>query len=247
MWMTNPRGTGFVSQVPIDTVMKGGCIGVVVESKNTDWPVGAKTEGMSNWQEYCIAAADGTPRLKKLPAKADPAVEIGVAGGTACTAYVGLVNDGKPQAGETVLVSAAAGGTGVMAGMIAKALGCYVVGTTGTAAKCAWLTEEMGFDAAVNYTSATFRNDLKGSCPNGVDVFFDNVGGAVLEAALRLINTNARIVICGAIANYQSSNPIGPANYQSLAGKHASMTGFTVYHYRSQLKEVRETLRQWHR
>ena len=242
--MTVPAGTGFVSQVPLDSTMKGGCIGQVVASRNADFPVGAKTEGMTNWQTYCLCAP-GSPKLRALPPDADPEVEIGPAGGTALTAYFGLLRIGKPEPGETVLVSAAAGGTGVNAGMIAKIAGCRVVGTAGTDDKCRWLVEEMGFDAAVNYKSGDLRKELRAACPDGVDIFFDNVGGEILELALGLLNTFARVVICGAIANYQSAAPAGPKNYQALAGKHASMTGFTVYHYREELTEARAQLREW--
>ena len=204
---------------------------------------------MTNWQTYCIC--EGKKKLRRLPSTADPEVEIGAAGGTALTAYCGLIYDGKPKANDTILISAAAGGTGLNAGFIAKAKfpNCTIVGTCGSYEKCQKLVKECGFDGAINYKKygnnvRGFAKEIKEKCPNGVDVVFDNVGGTFLEAALRRINTGARIIICGAISNYQTNEPVGPSNYQAVAGKHATITGFTVYHYRDKLPLLRDELRE---
>lgn len=255
-WLSEARGTGFVSQVPMDTVMKGGCIAQVLCSRNADFPAGCKTEGMTNWQTHCLCDAAHGRRLRRLPAEADEEVETGPAGGTALTAWCGMLQVCRPQAGEIALVSAAAGGTGVHAGQLAKIAGCYVVGVCGSDEKCRWLTEEMGFDAAVSYRRHSGTRALGKALRKAVegladgrrrtaDVVFDNVGGEFLQAALNMLSTGARVAVCGAMANYQRDVPEGPANYQALAAAHASMTGFAVYHYRDKLPEARAQLRRW--
>ena len=166
---------------------------------------------------------------------------------TGMTAYFGLLDVGAPQAGETVLVSGAAGAVGSLVGQIAKIQGCRVVGIAGSDEKCAWLTEELGFDAAVNYKKAdTLSDDLREACPNGVDVFFDNVGGQILELALGRLNRRARVAICGAISIYNATEPPpGPANYLSLLVNRARMEGFIVFDYHERYGEAVRAIAEW--
>jgi hypothetical protein len=166
---------------------------------------------------------------------------------TGMTAYFGLLEVGRPRAGETVLVSAAAGAVGSLVGQIARIQGCRAVGLTGSDAKCRWLLDDLGFDAAVNYkTAEDLRGSLRQACPQGVDVYFDNVGGAVLDTALRLINRGARIAICGAISAYNATEPPpGPANYLALLVQRAVMQGFLVFDYRQRYGEAIEAISRW--
>jgi NADPH-dependent curcumin reductase CurA len=166
------------------------------------------------------------PGLAPLP------VYLNVLGMTGMTAYFGLLEVGEPKAGETVAVSGAAGAVGATVGQIAKIKGCRVVGIAGGPEKCAFLTEELGFDAAVDYKSGDLRKALKEACPNGIDVYFDNVGGEILDICLALITLRARIVICGAISQYNNTTPVkGPANYLSLLVNRARMQGMVVFDY----------------
>lgn len=244
-WMV---GDGFVSEVKLDGVMKGGAIGQVVASKNPDFPLGAKTEGNTNWQQYslCAKSAKGTnltdsgSTLKRLPPDADAQVEIGPCWNM--TGYALLFYDGKPRPNDTILISAAAGGTGVYTGTLAKAVipGCKVIGTAGTDAKCKWLVEEMGFDAAINYNTEgqndrDFGAAIKKHAPKGVNVVYDNVGGTFLNAALRNLAIGARVVICGAISQLRTSGGrFGKIDYGPIMQKHANFTGSPVYLHRGE-------------
>ena len=165
---------------------------------------------------------------------------------TACR-YFGLLEVGKPLAGETIVVSGAAGATGSIVGQIGKILGCRVVGLAGSADKCAWLTEELGFDAAVNYKgldAAGLDSALRAACPKGVDIYFDNVGGAILDAALKRLAMNARVVLCGAISQY-NQDVVGPSNYLMLLTQRATMKGFIVFDYLAKYAEARAQLQAW--
>ena len=191
------------------------------------------------WQEYATVADPKAMAMGALhlPDGLPPQAGLNVLGMTGMTAYFGLMDVGQPKAGETVVVTGAAGATGSLVAQIAKAQGCRVVGIAGGPDKCDWLLKEVGVDAAVDYKAGELRKQLKAACPKGVDVFFDNVGGNQLDTVLGLINLKARVVICGAISQYNEDKPVGPKNYLALLVKRARMEGFIVFDYASRYKE----------
>jgi NADPH-dependent curcumin reductase CurA len=215
-----------------------------VASKNPKLAVGDHVSGMTGIQEYCVT--DGTgfnkvdPKLVPLPKY------VGVLGATGLTAYFGLLDVGQPKAGDTVVVSGAAGATGSVVGQIAKIKGCRVVGIAGGTEKCKYLVKDLGFDAAIDYKSEEVPKALFKNCPKGIDVYFDNVGGDILDAALAQINLGARVVICGAISQYNNTTPIkGPSNYLSLLVNRATMRGFIVFDFASRYAEAGRELAGW--
>ncbi|HQT64123.1 MAG: NADP-dependent oxidoreductase [Acidocella sp. 20-57-95] len=227
-WMN--EGKSYIAPVKIGEVMRALGVGKVVESKAAGFAAGDYVSGALGIQAYATVKAKELtkidPRLAPLP------VFLNVLGMTGMTAYFGLLDVGEPKEGDTVVVSGAAGAVGATVGQIAKIKGCRVVGIAGGAQKCAFLTNELGFDAAVDYKSADFKKELKAACPNGIDVYFDNVGGEILDTCLALINLHARIVICGAISQYNNTTAIqGPANYLSLLVNRARMQGMVVFDY----------------
>ena len=171
---------------------------------------------------------------------------MSVLGMTGMTAYFGLLDVGRPVAGETVVVSGAAGATGSVVGQIAKIKGCRAIGIAGGAEKCRWLTEELGFDAAIDYKSEKVKARLKELCPDGIDVFFDNVGGDILDAALARLALRGRIVLCGGIANYNATEPPpGPKNYLNLVSRRGRMEGFLISDYAKRFGEAASALGGW--
>jgi hypothetical protein len=171
---------------------------------------------------------------------------MGVLGPIGLTAYFGLLDIAKPKEGETLVVSAAAGAVGSLVGQIGKIKGCYVVGLAGSDDKCRWLTKELGFDAAINYKTANIMEELKRACPRGIDIYFDNTGGEILNAALALINLRARIPMCGAISQYTATGPVpGPANLSNLISRRARMEGFLVLDYIPRANEAMPDLMGW--
>ncbi|HEX9259784.1 MAG TPA: NADP-dependent oxidoreductase [Acidimicrobiales bacterium] len=234
----------YVPAVKIGEVMRASGVGEVVESRSDRYPVGSLVSGLLGWQEHAVASA--TNPMQVLPEGTDPKLAVGVLGVTGLTAYFGLLDLGQPKEGETVLVSGAAGATGSAAGQIAKILGCRVVGIAGGPEKCALLTDVLGFDEAIDYKAGDVRPAIAASCPGGVDVFFDNVGGDILEAGLTFINLNARIVLCGGISGYNEVEPRpGPRNIMNLVLKRARMEGFIVIDYRKRFPEAVAQLAQW--
>jgi len=202
----------YAEPLQIGEVITGGVVAQVVESNHPEWKVGELVTSMSGWQAYAVAEP-GQYRLFRVdPDNAPIQTAIGATGMPGQTAYFGLLRVGKPQPGETVVVSAASGAVGATVGQIAKIQGCRVVGVAGGPEKCGWCTDELGFDACVDYKSATFAEDLKAACPDGVDVYFENVGGAVLEAVAPLLNEGARVPVCGFISAYNSPSdqPLEP-------------------------------------
>ena len=185
------------------------------------------------WQDYCVDAPGGAPfGVNKLPAGVPLTMPLSVLGTTGLTAYWGMLDLGKPQAGETVLVSGAAGATGSVAGQIARIKGCRVVGIAGGADKCKWLKQQARFDAVIDYKKEDVDARIGKLCPKGVDIYFDNVGGAILEAALNHLAMRARVVLCGGISSYNATKPIpGPANLMNLVIMRARMEGFIVIDY----------------
>lgn len=194
----------YAAPLGIGEVITGGVVAQIVESKHPEWSVGDLATNMSGWQQYAVAEP-GAYRLFRVDENNAPiSTAVGVTGMPGQTAYFGLLRLGKPQAGETVVVSAASGAVGATVGQIAKIHGCRVVGVAGGAEKCAYCTDELGFDACVDYKSETFAADLATACPEGVDIYFENVGGAVLEAVAPLLNPGSRVPVCGYISAYNA-------------------------------------------
>jgi NADPH-dependent curcumin reductase CurA len=241
-WMN--EGKSYVPPIAIGEVMRALALGRVVSSKNPKFAVGDHVYGVLGVQEYAVT--NGTGLTKVDPALAPLPVYLGTLGIPGMTAYFGLLDIGKPQAGQTVVVSGAGGAVGMVVGQIAKIKGCHVVGIAGGAEKCTCVTKDFGFDAAIDYKSENVRAALQKHCPKGVDVYFDNVGGDILDAVLTQITRGARIVICGAISQYNSTTGIkGPANYLSLLVNRASMTGMVVFDYANRYAEAAREMAAW--
>jgi NADPH-dependent curcumin reductase CurA len=234
----------YLPAVKVGEVVRSGGIGEVVESKNAAFKPGDRVFGLLGWQEYSVHGAKAG--LNQVPAGVPLTDALGVLGVTGITAYFGLLDIGKPEAGQTVVVSGAAGATGSVAGQIAKLRGCHVVGIAGRADKCRWITEELGFDAAIDYKTEHVTKRIFETCPKGVDVFFDNVGGPILDAVLANLALRARVVLCGAISQYnQLDAAYGPKNYVNLIGRRARMEGFIVLDYRERYMEAVMQLAGW--
>jgi NADPH-dependent curcumin reductase CurA len=239
------KAESYLPAVQIGEVMRGIAIGVVEESKNPDFAVNDMVQGMLGWQEYLISDGTGLTVLPKgLPVPIT--AHFGLFGHIGLSAYFGLLDIGKPKAGETLVVSAAAGAVGSLVGQIGKITGCRVVGIAGTDEKCKWLTDELGFDAAINYKKESVFRRLKEHCPDGIDVYFDNVGGNILDTVLALINIRARIVTCGLISQYNAEKPVpGPYNYGNILIKRARVEGFIVLDYFDRAEEAVTKLAGW--
>eukprot|EP00005_Dracoamoeba_jomungandri_P007619 CAMPEP_0174274696 /NCGR_PEP_ID=MMETSP0439-20130205/58917_1 /TAXON_ID=0 /ORGANISM="Stereomyxa ramosa, Strain Chinc5" /LENGTH=348 /DNA_ID=CAMNT_0015366633 /DNA_START=37 /DNA_END=1083 /DNA_ORIENTATION=+ len=230
-WMSSRKS--YVPPVPLNSVMRGGTIAQIVESKSGRFKEGTMVMGTGGWQEYCVIPKNDND-WRPIPTGNFPLTWfLGVLGMTGLSAYFGLFKVGKPQPGETVLVSGGAGAVGSVVGQLAKIKGCRAVGIAGSDSKCEYLVKELGFDAAINYkTTKDLNADIRRTCPNGVDVYFDNVGGDTLNTALRRINLGARVVICGAISTYNDTEQApGPSNYLSLLVFRARMEGFLIFDY----------------
>ena len=232
-WMN--EGKSYIAPVGIDEVMRAGGIGAVVASKSPKFAVGDRVTGALGVQEYARFDSGSLARnaLSKIDLRAGTLTQwLNVLGMPGMTAYFGLLEVGQPKAGETVVVSGAAGAVGQTVGQLAKIKGCRAVGIAGGPAKCEWVVKELGFDACVDYKAGPVKDGLKASCPNGVDVYFDNVGGEILDSVLTRINRKARIIICGAISQYNNTDAVkGPANYLSLLVNRARMEGMVVFDY----------------
>ena len=242
-WMREARS--YIPPVKLGSVMRGIAIGEVVDSGVDHFKEGMLVQGMIGWQTHKLFdAAQLTPvaELPGVPLEAHLAVlsHIGL------TAYFGLLDIGKPQAGETLVVSAAAGAVGSLVGQIGKIKGLRVVGIAGSDDKCSWIVDELGFDAAINYKSENVLKALHAQCPDGIDIYFDNVGGSILNAALALINDHARIPVCGMISVYNASEPVpGPSNIVNLIPRRGRMEGFIVTDYMGRAMECMMALARW--
>jgi NADPH-dependent curcumin reductase len=232
--------------VKLGDVMRGGPIGEVIESNHPDFAVGDNVFGRNGWQEYAVAGPEDLPM--KLPSGLPlPLTDfLSVLGVTGLTAYFGLLDVGEPKEGETVVVSTAAGAVGSVVGQIAKIKGCRAVGIAGSDEKCKWCVDELGYDACINYKTQDVEAELRKACPNGVDVYFDNVGGEILNTVLGMNNFGSRFVICGAITQYNATEqPPGPSNYLRLLVKSSRMEGFIVLNYADRFQEGVMQLAQW--
>ena len=246
-WMN--EGKSYIAPVGIDEVMRAGGIGVVVASKNPKFAVGERVSGALGVQEYARfdAAQLGKGALAKIDLRVGTLTQwLNVLGMPGMTAYFGLLDVGQPKPGETVVVSGAAGAVGQTVGQLAKIKGCRAVGIAGGPAKCEWVVKELGFDACIDYKAGPIKDGLKAHCPGGVDIYFDNVGGEILDAVLTRLNRKARVVICGAISQYNNTEAVkGPANYLSLLVNRASMTGMVVFDYADRYAEAAGDLAAW--
>jgi NADPH-dependent curcumin reductase CurA len=226
----------YLPAIEIGAVIRSAGAGVVLESNNPKLNPGDHVFTMVGWQEYAVVDDRDKPTV--IPPGIPLEDALSLFGVTGMTAHFGLNEIGKPQAGETVVVSGAAGATGSVVGQIAKSKGCRVIGIAGSAAKCAWLTSELGFDAAINYKTEDVGKRLSELCPKGVDVFFDNVGGQILNDVLARLALRARVVLCGAISQYEKfDDAYGPPNYLNLISRRARMEGFIILDYADRFME----------
>jgi NADPH:quinone reductase len=235
----------YAKSTGIGEVMTGGTVGQVVESHHPDFQPGDYVEGYLGWQTYAVS--DGKALRRLDPSVAPLSTALGVLGMPGMTAYFGVTDICRPKAGETMVVSGAAGAVGSLAGQIGKILGCRVVGTAGSDDKIRWITEELGFDAAFNYKSAAdYRVELARLCPDGIDVYFDNVGGALTDAVLTRINDYARICLCGQISQYNLTEPeMGPRLLFQLIVRNARMEGFLIFRYLDRWEEGLRQMAGW--
>ncbi len=236
----------YLPAVRIGEVMRGGGIGVVEESRNPNFQEGDIVQGLFGWQEYFTSNGETLNKLPIIPGLPMTAY-LGLFSHIGATAYFGLLEIGNPQAGETLVVSTAAGAVGSLVGQIGKIKGCHVVGLTGSDEKCKWITEELGYDAAINYKTENLAASLKQHCPNGIDVYFENVGGKILDAVLLQINKHARIALCGLISQYNATEPVpGPYNFVQLLIKSARLEGFIVMDFMHRAQEAFQELGKWY-
>lgn len=241
-WMD--EGKSYIAPVELGAVMRAGGVGRVVASNDANFALGEHVVGMLGVQQY--AKLPGKDLTKVDPSLAPLPRYLGALGMTGMTAYSGLLDIGKPLPGQTVVVSGAAGAVGAIVGQIAKIKGTHVVGIAGGARKCAYLTDELGFDAAIDYKSENLHVALGKACPRGIDVYFDNVGGETLDAALARLAMHGRIVICGAISQYNSTTPVvGPSNYLSLLVNRGTMTGMLVIDYADRFGTAVKEIAGW--
>lgn len=223
-WMSADKGS-YIPPVELGDIMRSSGVAEVVESKNDKFPVGARVGGMIGWTEYAVSKGQG---LRILPPKVSAEAVLCVLALPGLTAYQGLMEIAKPKAGETLVVSGAAGSVGSMVGQIGKAEGLRVVGTAGTDDKCRWLEDELGFDAAINYKSDDLAKKLRDATPDGVDIYFENTGGAVQHVVFGRMNAHARIVVCGMIADYNTDKPSAGPNWMNIIRKRLTIQGFTM-------------------
>jgi NADPH-dependent curcumin reductase CurA len=235
----------YVPPVALGDVMEGGTVGEVVRSNHPGFAAGDVVEGRLGWQEYAVSAGKGVRKID--PTLAPISTALGVLGMPGLTAYFGLLEVGQPKPGETVVVSAASGAVGGLVGQIAKLRGCRAVGLAGSDAKVAYITRELGYDAGINYrTAPDLDAALQAACPNGVDVYFDNVGGRITEAISRHVNTFARFAICGLISQYNLTEPeLAPRNERFVLTSRVRIQGFIVFDFAARYKEGLAQLGAW--
>ncbi|SDG80673.1 hypothetical protein SAMN04488136_10323 [Vibrio xiamenensis] len=239
----------YAEPVAIDAVMVGGTVSRVVESKHADFAVGEWVLSYAGWQDYAVSKGEGLLKLGQNPQ--NPSHALGVLGMPGFTAYMGLLDIGQPQAGETVVVAAATGAVGSMVGQIAKIKGCKVVGIAGGADKCEFAKQTLGFDECIDHRAADFADQLANACDSGIDVYFENVGGKVFDAVLPLLNSKARVPLCGLISQYNNTSlPDGPDRMAMLMGqlliKRIKMQGFIIFDdYGHRYNEFAQDMSQW--
>jgi NADPH-dependent curcumin reductase len=238
----------YLPPVELGEVMRGIAVGKVVASNSDAYSVGDLVTGLLGWQDYVLVGEGEPVFAMPLPPGIDAPVEtmVGLLGTTGLTAYFGIEDIGKPEEGETVVVSAAAGGVGSVAGQLAKMRGARAVGIVGSEEKRSWIVDDLGFDAAVNRRDSDWREQLERACPDGVDVDFENVGGEIMDAVFGMLNLRARVVLCGLISSYNAKEaPPGPTNFPRLLPTRACLQGFIVIDYLERFPEATEKLAQW--
>jgi len=236
----------YLPPVAIGEPVRSSAVAQVVQSENPAYPVGTLVQGLFGWQDYAVInrAGDAPPPI--VPGGLPLSMPLGVLGGSSLTAYFGLLEVGAPRAGETVLVSGAAGAVGSMVAQIARIQGCRVIGIAGGADKCAWLKNQCGLDEVIDYKAENVVERLAALCPRGIDVFFDNVGGEILEAGIEHIAEHGRIVLCGAISGYNAEQALpGPRNLMNLVIRRVRMEGFVLVDYLDRLAEGAKALSEW--
>ncbi|MFP6815242.1 MAG: NADP-dependent oxidoreductase [Pseudomonadales bacterium] len=244
-WMEDVES--YLPPVQLGEVMRAGSVGQVVETRSPDFEKGDLVQTTGGWQDFLVSSPGmGALGLNKLTENVSPVMALGALGVTGITAYWGLLDLGQPKQGETVLVSGAAGATGSVAGQIARIKGCRVVGIAGGREKCRWPKEVARFDEVIDYKNENVDQRIGELCPNKVDVFFDNVGGGILEAVLNHINMRARVVLCGGISAYNATEPQpGPVNLMNLVIMRARMEGFIVIDYMDRMHIAIPELMGW--
>ncbi len=231
----------YLPKIGIGEVIRSAGAGEVIESRNERFPVGTRVFGMPGWQTHAVLDG-GVP----IPEGVTYEQALSVFGVTGLTAYVGLQDIGKPQPGETVVVSGAAGGVGSIAGQIAKIMGARVVGLAGSPEKCRWVVDDLGFDECIDYRAEDIAAGLRRTCPGGIDVYFDNVGGETLNQVLARINDHARIILCGAISQYDTDHPApGPANLINAISRRALLKGFIILDHMDRAGEATKVMGGW--
>jgi len=240
-WMN--AGASYIDPVEVGDVMRAGAVGRVSASEHPGFAVGDHVYGAFGVQEYALSDGNGVTKVD--PSLAPLPTYLGTLGMTGMTAYFGLFDTAKLKEGDTVVVSGAAGAVGSVVGQIAKIKNCRVIGIAGGEEKCGWIGEDLGFDAVIDYKTEDVRRALREAAPNGVDVYFDNVGGEILDAVLTRLARGARIVICGAVSQYNATEVRGPANYLSLLVARASMTGMVVFDYAARFGQAAAEIAGW--
>lgn len=243
-WMDDRPG--YLPPIGIGEVVRGGGVAEVVESNSSRYAPGDLVFGMTGWQDF-VVAGEGAGAMQVIPSGIDPGAALNVFGVNGMTAYYGLLDVGNMNPGDTVVVSGAAGATGSLVGQIARIKGAgRVVGIAGTAEKCAWLTDSLGFDAAINYKDDDVPKALRRECPTGIDLYFDNVGGVILDACLAQLAMRGRVVLCGAISQYNATEPPpGPRNIASLIIRRGRMEGFIILDYVERFPAAQLDLGAW--
>jgi NADPH-dependent curcumin reductase len=243
IWMSDREQ--YMPPVALNAPMRGGIAGVVCESRHPHFAVGAKVAGLGVWADYITSDGAMLSHLPSLPGIPMAAV-FGVLGMISATAYFGLLDIAKPKEGECVVVSAAAGAVGSLVGQIAKIKGCHVVGIAGSAQKCHWIKDELGFDGAINYNSEDVGAALDRLCPKGIDVNFENVGGEIMEAVMQRMNLHARMVLCGLISGYNAVDPVpGPKAWPLILMRRLMVQGFIVTDYAQRFAESAQQVALW--
>jgi len=237
-WMSADRGS-YIPPVELGDVMRSSGVAEVVESRNENFDVGDRVVGMIGWTEYAVSKGQG---LTKLPPNVSAEAVLCVLSLPGLTAWQGLMEIGKPKAGETLVVSGAAGSVGSMVGQLGKAEGLTVIGTAGSDAKCAWLTDELGFDHAINYKSPELEKRLREATPDGVDIYFENTGGPVQHIVFGRMNAHGRIVVCGMISDYNTDKPSPGPNWINIIRKRLTITGFTMPDHWDRVPEMMQKL-----
>jgi NADPH-dependent curcumin reductase CurA len=236
----------YLPPIELGEVMRSGGAGHVIASNDPALPVGSAVMGMLGWQEHALIGGTTGTMANALPDGIDLVDSLSLYGSTGVTAYFGLLDVGQPKAGETIVVSGAAGGVGSIVGQIGKIVDCKVVGLAGTEEKCSWVVDELGFDACINYRDGNVVHAMRAACPEGVDVYFDNVGGDILDAALANMNHFGRLVECGMISRYNDAGPVpGPTHMTNIVTHRLRMQGFIVIDYLARFMEAAMQLATW--